>query len=169
MYISYTLGEYVSAFIQWGFLMAFLYCFVKSINTPNKSSLYLAATMLCSYVLSDYLYIVEHVYFNWIVYDFLTIAFIAFAIKRAKVTPSLPAYFIIVGLTIDSVLVGFIYYDLYILGNIQEWWFWSFYSISINLIDILMIASLVINLDYVNINQGAKALKPMVKNGVSNG
>ncbi|MDN3406916.1 MULTISPECIES: hypothetical protein [Pseudoalteromonas] len=149
--------------------MAVLYCFVKSINTPNKSSLYLAATMLCSYVLSDYLYIVEHVYFNWIVYDFLTIAFIAFAIKKAKVTPSLPAYFIIVGLTINSVLVGFIYYDLYILGNTQEWWFWSFYSISINLIDILMIASLVINLDYVNINQGAKALKPMVKNGVSNG
>ena len=169
MYISYTLGEYVSAFIQWGFLMAFLYCLVKSINTPYKSSLYLAVIMLCSYVLSDYLYIVKHVYLNWIVYDFFTIAFIILAIKKAFVTLSLPAYFIIVGLTINSVLVGFIYYDLYILGNTQEWWFWSFYSISINLIDILMIASLVINLDYVNINQGAKALKPMVKNGVSNG
>ncbi|MFQ3177635.1 MAG: hypothetical protein ACI9H9_000751 [Pseudoalteromonas tetraodonis] len=169
MYIGYTLGEYVSAFIQWGFLMAFLYCFVKSINTPHKSSLYLAAIMLCSYVLSDYLYIVEHVYLNWIVYDFFTIAFIVFAIKRAIILSALPAYLIIIGLTINSLLVGFIYYDLYILGNTQEWWFWSFYSISINLIDILMIASLVINLDYVNINQGAKALKPMVENGVSNG
>ncbi|WP_409424834.1 hypothetical protein [Pseudoalteromonas sp. RW-H-Ap-1] len=111
----------------------------------------------------------SHVYLNWIAYDFLTIAFIVFAIKRAKVTPSLSAYFIIIGLIINSVLVGFIYYDLYILGNTQEWWFWSFYSISINLIDILMIASLVINLDYVNINRGVKALKPSVKNGILNG
>lgn len=168
MYISYILGEYVIAFIQWGFLMAFLYCLVKSINTPNKSSLYLAAIMLCSYVLSDYLYIVKHVYLNWIFYDFLTIAFIILAIKKALVTPSLPAYLIIIGLTINSLLVSLIYYDLYILGNTQEWWFWSFYSISINLIDILMIASLVINLDYVNINQGVKVLKPSAKSGISN-
>ena len=169
MYISYTLGEYVSAFIQWGFLMAFLYCLVKSINTPYKSSLYLAVIMLCSYVLSDYLYIVKHVYLNWIFYDFLTIAFIILAIKKALVTPSLPAYLIITGLTINSVLVGFIYYDLYILGNTQEWWFWIFYSISINLIDILMIASLVINLDPKNINRYTKTITLIDKSGVSNG
>lgn len=169
MYISYTLGEYVSALIQWGFLMAFLYCFVKSINIPHKSSLYLAAIMLCSYVLSDYLYIVKHVYLNWIVYDFFTIAFIILAIKKAFVTLSLPAYFIIVGLTINSVLVGFIYYDLYILGNTQEWWFWSFYSISINLIDILMIASLVTNLDPVNINRYRKTITLIDISGLSNG
>ncbi|TMP72859.1 hypothetical protein CWB75_15650 [Pseudoalteromonas sp. S1608] len=169
MYISYTLGEYVSAFIQWGFLMAFLYCLVKSINTPYKSSLYLAVIMLCSYVLSDYLYIVKHVYLNWIFYDFLTIALIILAIKKALVTPSLPAYLIITGLTINSVLVGFIYYDLYILGNTQEWWFWSFYSISINLIDILMIASLVINLDPKNINRYTKTITLIDKSGVSNG
>ena len=169
MYISYTLGEYVSALIQWGFLMAFLYCLVKSINTPHKSSLYLAAIMLCSYVLSDYLYIVKHVYLNWIFYDFLTIAFIILAIKKAFVTSSLPAYLIIIGLTINSLLVSLIYYDLYILETIKEWWFWSFYSISINIIDLLMVASLVINLDPVNINRYTKTITLIDKSGVSNG
>lgn len=169
MYVSYILSEYVSAFIQWGFLMAFLYCLVKSINTSHKSSLYLAAIMLCSYVLSDYVYILNDVYLNWILYDFLTVATIILAIKRSIVTSPVPAYFIVIGLTINSLLVSLVYHDLYILGNTQEWWFWTFYSISVNTIDLLMIASLVINIDFININRDVKVLKPIVKNGVSNG
>jgi len=43
------------------------------------------------------------------------------------------------------------YYDLYILENIDEWWLWSVYSIGVNVIDLLMIAVLFINKDFLGL------------------
>ncbi|MGO2180889.1 MAG: hypothetical protein ACTH36_00935 [Pseudoalteromonas nigrifaciens] len=43
------------------------------------------------------------------------------------------------------------YYDLYVLENIDEWWLWSVYSIGVNVIDLLMIAVLFINKDFLGL------------------
>lgn len=169
MYVSFGLAEYVSAFIQWGFLMAFLYCLVTSISEKNKSTLYLASIMLCSYLLSDYVYIMSNVYLDWILYDLLTILLIIVCLKTSIIKNSLSARFIIIGLTINSLLVSLIYYDLYVLNNLDEWWFWSFFSISINTIDLLMISSLVINLDSKKISRHIKLLMQQVKDDAPNG
>ena len=127
MYVTEALMDYVEAFSQWGFLMAFLYCLASSINKENKSPVYLSALMLCSYISSGYINLLESLYLNWALYDFITIL----------------ALFI--SLTTNAVLTLIMHYDLYVLYNIEPWWYWSFYSIGINTIDILMMLSLILN------------------------
>lgn len=129
MYFSEALMDYVAAFSQWGFLMAFLYCLVSSINKENKSPVYLSALMLCSYIFSSYIKLLENLYLNWALYDFITIIalftlqyFIVF--QRTKVF-----LFLVLALTANAVLTLLLYCDIYILYNFEPWWYWSVYSI----------------------------------------
>ena len=145
MYVTEALMDYVEAFSQWGFLMAFLYCLASSINKENKSSVYLSALMLCSYISSGYINLLESLYLNWALYDFITILAL-FILKYLKVLKCSKAFdFIIISLTTNAVLTLIMHYDLYVLYNIEPWWYWSFYSIGVNSIDTLMILSLVLN------------------------
>jgi len=145
MYVTEPLMVYVQAFTQWGFLMAFLYCLTSTINKENKSPVYLSALMLCSYVFSGYIDLLEGLYLSWALYDFITILALLI-LKYLKVLKCSKAfYFIIISLTTNAVLTLIMHYDLYVLYNIEPWWYWSFYSIGINTIDILMMLSLVLN------------------------
>lgn len=145
MYVTEALMDYVEAFSQWGFLMAFLYCLASSINKENKSPVYLSALMLCSYISSGYINLLESLYLNWALYDFITILAL-FILKYLKVLKCSKAfYFIIISLTTNAVLTLIMHYDLYVLYNIEPWWYWSFYSIGVNSIDTLMMLSLVLN------------------------
>lgn len=145
MYVTEALMDYVEAFSQWGFLMAFLYCLASSINKENKSPVYLSALMLCSYISSGYINLLESLYLNWALYDFITILAL-FILKYLKVLKCSKAFdFIIISLTTNAVLTLIMHYDLYVLYNIEPWWYWSFYSIGVNSIDTLMILSLVLN------------------------
>lgn len=150
MYLSEALMDYVAAFSQWGFLMAFLYCLVSSINKEYKSPVYLSALMLCSYIFSSYLKLLDNLYLNWALYDFITILALFTlqffnAFNRTKVF-----LFLVLALTSNAVLTMILYYDIYILYNFEPWWYWSVYSIGVNVIDVLMILSLVINHRMVN-------------------
>lgn len=145
MYVTEALMDYVEAFSQWGFLMAFLYCLASSINKENKSPVYLSALMLCSYISSGYINLLESLYLNWALYDFITILAL-FILKYLKVLKCSKAFdFIIISLTTNAVLTLIMHYDLYVLYNIEPWWYWSFYSIGVNSIDTLMMLSLVLN------------------------
>ena len=145
MYVTEALMDYVEAFSQWGFLMAFLYCLASSINKENKSPVYLSSLMLCSYISSGYINLLESLYLNWALYDFITILAL-FILKYLKVLKCSKAfYFIIISLTTNAVLTLIMHYDLYVLYNIEPWWYWSFYSIGVNSIDTLMMLSLVLN------------------------
>lgn len=145
MYVTEALMDYVEAFSQWGFLMAFLYCLASSINKENKSSVYLSALMLCSYISSGYINLLESLYLNWALYDFITILALL-TLQYFKVLQRSAAFhFIIISLTINAVLTLILHYDLYVLYNIEPWWYWSFYSIGVNSIDTLMMLSLVLN------------------------
>ena len=151
MYVTESLMDYVEAFSQWGFLMAFLYCLASSINKENKSSVYLSALMLCSYVSSGYINLIESLYLNWALYDFITILAL-FILQYFKVLQCSSAfYFIIISLTINAVLTLILHYDLYVLYNYEPWWYWSVYSIGVNAIDILMILSLIFNKSLIQI------------------
>ncbi|MGK2236936.1 MAG: hypothetical protein ACI85L_002099 [Pseudomonadota bacterium] len=145
MYVTEPLMVYVQAFTQWGFLMAFLYCLTSTINKENKSSVYLSALMLCSYISSGYINLLESLYLNWALYDFITILALL-TLQYFKVLQRSAAFhFIIISLTINAVLTLILHYDLYVLYNIEPWWYWSFYSIGVNSIDTLMMLSLVLN------------------------
>ena len=149
--LDLLLADYVSAFIQWGFLMAFLYSLVSGINKADKSLIYIAAIMMCSYTFSDLLPILNNIYLDWILYDLLTIALLIAAILISYVLTSTASNYIILGLFVNACLTIAIYYDLYVLNNIDEWWLWSVYSIGVNVIDLLMITVLFINKDFLGL------------------
>lgn len=149
--VDLFLADYVWAFIQWGFLMAFLYALVSGINKADKSLIYIAAIMMCSYTFSDLLLILNNIYLDWILYDLLTITLLIAAIFTSYVLTSTASNYIILGLFVNACLTIAIYYDLYVLNNIDEWWFWSVYSIGVNVIDLLMIAVLFINKDFLGL------------------
>lgn len=149
--VDLFLADYVWAFIQWGFLMAFLYSLVSGINKADKSLIYIAAIMMCSYTFSDLLPILNNIYLDWILYDLLTITILIAAIFTSYVLTSTASNYIILGLFVNACLTIAIYYDLYVLDNIDEWWLWSVYSIGVNVIDLLMIAVLFINKDFLGL------------------
>jgi len=145
MYLSEALMDYVAAFSQWGFLMAFLYCLVSSINKKNKSPVYLSALMLCSYIFSSYLKLLDNLYLNWALYDFITIVALFTlqffnAFRRSKAF-----YFLVLALTTNALLTLILYYDIYVLYTYEPWWYWSVYSIGVNVFDVLMMLLLVVN------------------------
>jgi len=137
--------DYVAAFSQWGFLMAFLYCLVSSINKENKSPVYLSALMLCSYIFGSYIKLLDNLYLNWAFYDFITIVALL-TLQYFDVFKRTKAFlFLVLALTANAVLTLLLYCDIYILYNFEPWWYWSVYSIGVNVIDVLMMLSLVFN------------------------
>ena len=145
MYVTEPLMVYVQAFTQWGFLMAFLYCLTSTINKENKSPVYLSALMLCSYVFSGYIDLLEGLYLNSMLYDFVTILALLILEYFKVLHRSMAFHFIIFALIINAVLTLILHYDLYVLYNYEPWWYWSVYSIGVNMFDVLMILSLVFN------------------------
>ena len=145
MYLSEALMDYVAAFSQWGFLMAFLYCLVSSINKENKSPVYLSALMLCSYIFGSYIRLLDNLYLNWAFYDFITIVALL-SLQYFNVFKRNKAFlFLVLALITNAVLTLLLHYDLYVLYNFEPWWYWSVYSIGVNVIDVLMMLSLVVN------------------------
>ena len=150
-YVDLFLADYIDAFIQWGFLMAMLYTLVSSINTPNKSLVYLATIMFFSYLLSDFLYIFQNAYLNWIFFDFATILIIFLALQVSSFQSSVAKNYIVSGLIINACLTYAIYVDLYINWNSEPWWLWSLYSMGVNIIDLIMIIAIFINKDFLGL------------------
>jgi hypothetical protein len=148
--------------------MAFLYSFVSSINKADKSLIYLAAAMLLFYFCSNVFPILKNVYFDCILYDFITISIILILFTFCFKAP-LASYYIILGLLINSLLTLFIYYDLYVREDVDEWWLWSIYSIGGSFIDALMIISLVINVNILKKNQLKKQFNLVVQSDAPNG
>jgi len=145
MYVTEALMDYVEAFSQWGFVMAFLYCLASSINKENKSSVYLSALMLCSYISSGYINLLENLYLSWALYDFITILALLTLHYFKMLQRSAAFHFIIFALIINAVLTLILHYDLYVLYNFEPWWYWSVYSVGVNMLDVLMVLSLVFN------------------------
>jgi len=145
MYLSEALMDYVAAFSQWGFLMAFLFCLVSSINKENKYPVYLSVLMLCSYIVSSYVKLLDNLYLNWALYDFVTIIAL-FTLQHFIVLQRTKVFqFLVLALISNAVLTLILYYDIYVLYTYEPWWYWSVYSIGVNIIDVLMMLSLVFN------------------------
>ncbi|CAM3739055.1 MULTISPECIES: hypothetical protein [Pseudoalteromonas] len=151
MYINDIIGPYIGVFIEWGFLMVFLYNLVLYINNPNKSIVILSMMMAISYVISDLFPVVSPNYLNWLVYDLLTIVALGLWIKHKRIS-SFPAIcYVVCGLSLNALIMAAIYYDLCIRLNVEYWWLWPVYSFGVNLVDIMMITALVLNKDYLGL------------------
>lgn len=148
---NFDFAYILSAIVQWGFLMAFLYSLVSSINNPFKGFVVLSSIMAIGYL-------------PWIFTNFQTVTYLDFALldiailvavyvtQRYFITEKTTAYvYLIFGLSVNTFLALCMYLDTNILYNYTYWWFWRFYSSAVMLSDLCMIAVLIINRDFLGL------------------
>lgn len=140
---------YLGAFVQWGFIMAFLYSLVTSINKKEKEALWLSLVMAVSYSSSLFIDIQNISYLELFLFDLVTICVIFFI--RAYVSRSVIYTYLLCGLTVNSLLFFGMHLDVSVFNNTSPWWFWSLYSMTINLMDFTMIAIFFINKDFLGL------------------
>lgn len=145
MFITEVIGPYIGVFVEWGFLMAFLYNVATHINNSDKRVVQLAFIMAFSYMLSGIYQLPDNYFLTMISYDLLTL-FIIIAWALFLKVNSVPALiYVLVGLTFNTLLAMVTYYDIYIQNNRKSWWLWSVYSYGINISDLTMILALIFN------------------------
>ena len=131
-------------------LNAFFY--ISSIS-KNLSLLITSAVMAMSYFTSNHFIDLsasrENIYISWILYDILTILLIISLNKLTK------QKVLLCGKVYDHwpyfecfILFLLIHIDLRVLDNREPWWFWYFYTLAINTIDVIMVASLILDRDF---------------------
>ena len=148
---NFDFAYILSAIVQWGFLMAFLYSLVSSINNPFKGFVVLSSIMAIGYL-------------PWIFTNFQTVTYLDFALldiailvavyitQRYFIKEKTTAYvYLIIGLSVNTFLALCMYLDTNILYNYTYWWFWHFYSSAVMFSDLCMIAVLIINRDFLGL------------------
>ncbi|ATC83131.1 MULTISPECIES: hypothetical protein [Pseudoalteromonas] len=136
---------YIGAFVQWGFLMAFLYSLVSSINNADKSKVWLTSIMALSYSSSLFIDMDSITYFDFFLFDTATLASIAlcgFFIKSCTLY-----IYLLIGLSINTSLFFAMYIDNDIMHHYEYWWFWDIYFVGVNFSDLLMITVSLLNKD----------------------
>ncbi|WP_372760354.1 hypothetical protein [Pseudoalteromonas sp.] len=149
MTLEIIVSQYIAAFVQWGFLMTFLYSIVTSINKKDKALVFLSFVMFSSYSASIFVAIDTITYFEYFAFDIFTLATIV--ILGRYITKAAAYYYLLIGLMINASLFFGMHYDIFITENYQPWWFWSVYSFGVNVIDLMMICALVINRDFLGL------------------
>lgn len=155
-------SAYLATFIMWGFLMAFLYNMVSKSIVPNgdKTLMWISLTMFLSYLASDPLtsatFQIESMsyataYVVWTALDLTCIGAILL-ITKDKSFYSYPAkLYVILGLLINCSLFISMYIDINILENTEEWWLWGFYTVTVNIVDAMMLIALFSNKDFLGL------------------
>ena len=136
---------YIGAFVQWGFLMAFLYSLVSSINNADKSKVWLTSIMALSYSSSLFIDMDSITYFDFFLFDAATLTSIVlcgFFIKTCTLY-----IYLLIGLSINTSLFFAMYIDNYIMHHYEYWWFWDIYFVGVNFSDLLMITVSLLNKD----------------------
>ena len=136
---------YIGAFVQWGFLMAFLYSLVSSINNADKSKVWLTSIMALSYSSSLFIDMDSITYFDFFLFDAATLTSIVlcgFFIKTCTLY-----IYLLIGLSINTSLFFAMYIDNDIMHHYEYWWFWDIYFVGVNFSDLLMITVSLLNKD----------------------
>ncbi|WP_158684637.1 hypothetical protein [Pseudoalteromonas sp. T1lg48] len=156
------MGKLIAAFINWGFMMALLFNLVsysESVKRAN-SPLWICVIINLSYFSTSFIERSSFQYLPWALADFVTIGALYLVQKNRNRIIAL--YYCTFGLAINGLLHLSLYIDLYIRGNYEPWWFWSLYSVGINLNDALMIIVLVVNRDFLGLCRFGCWLKAFV-------
>ena len=159
MYFDLTsLGIHFDTIIIWGFLMACFYnLFLKfAVEDRSSSPLVISLIMLTSYGLS-YEFVDLNagtsVYLIWTKYDFITIIALIASHKLLKLPYTSTLLYILAGLTVNTLIFLGIHIDIVIFENKDYWWFWSFYSIGITVVDFFMVVTLIFGKDWLHIGK----------------
>ncbi|MBS3798383.1 hypothetical protein [Pseudoalteromonas sp. BDTF-M6] len=169
MYFEKSLAVFMGGFVVWGFLMAMFFNLML-LGFKAKKDIQLVGVsilMFISYFTSDHFYNIfsgSEIYLVWLIYDLITLFLIFLVCYFVKSNRSAGVFYVVSGLIFNSVLFLCMHYDLAVKGNSEPWWFWSFYSIGVNIVDLLMIIVLIVDRDIL----GLISLKNYVKQRVKN-
>lgn len=152
-----NLGIHFDSIIVVGMVLAFLLnaFFYLSNISKNMSLMLTSFVMAASYFTSNHFIDLSastaHIYLNWIAYDVITIALIFFLNLLTKQKLCLAAKYAVAGLCANALLCLLIHIDLRVLDTREPWWFWYFYTLAINTIDVIMVAALILDRDFLGV------------------
>ncbi|WP_166110408.1 hypothetical protein [Pseudoalteromonas sp. Z9A5] len=146
------LYDYITIFITWSFVIAFLYNLSASINKYDKSCTQLAFIMMVSYTSSVFMDpLSETPHLTLFIFDIVTIfVLILWRIYFSKNFP-VAFYYLLVGLSFNAFVFFGMHYDSIVLGNLDYWWFWALYAIGQIISDLTMLLILLINKDFLGL------------------
>ncbi|MBB1422536.1 hypothetical protein H5200_11460 [Pseudoalteromonas sp. SG43-7] len=165
---------YLASLIMWGFLMAFLYNLVKKSSKPNNDAtiMWLSFIIFFSYLIADPLLnssigveITSNFigYLVWAFLDFITLAIILFFTSRKSIRSYPAKLYIVVGFSVNMLLFIAMYVDIALFAHYEPWWFWYFYSATVNVMDVMMIIALLCNKDFLGLVRGYNRLRGLLK------
>ena len=156
---SVEVAALISAFISWGLMMALLFNLVSNSNPLQRvlSPLKLCLVINVSYLATSFINVSLNHYLLWAVADITTAILIA--LMYVKKEPISAWYYCMYVLLANAAMHLLLYYDLYYIGTLKPWWYWSFYPIAINTNDIILIVALILNRDFLGLVRGINFLK----------
>lgn len=141
----------LSIIMQWGFLMAFLYSLVSSINSRFKALVILSLIMAVSYFPGMFFNFQTVTYFDIALLDAITLVILALVQNLYIKEKTIAFNYLMFGLSINMCLALGMYLDRHILQNYTHWWFYDFYVTVVLVLDLSMILVLFINRDFLKI------------------
>jgi len=147
--LSPDVSFYIGALVQWGFLMAFLYSFVSSINKPDKKRVGLSLVMTVSYLSSLFIDIQTVQYLDFFYFDMATI--FSVVILNLFIKERLISVYLLAGLSVNAILFLGMYLDTVVYNNYEPWLFTIVYSWLVNFNDFVMVAVFFIKKDFLGL------------------
>ncbi len=151
LFLSGEVGALLSAFVNWGLLMALLVNIVNYSEPKNRpqSALWVCLVVCLSYASTSFVGRELSKYLIWMTADLITISLLViFQLKRPKVASF---YYSVLVLSANALLHVSIYIDVAFFNNYEPWWLWSFYSIGVNVNDLVLIIALTVNRDFLGL------------------
>ena len=156
--LSPDVSFYIGALVQWGFLMAFLYSFVSSINKADKKRVWLSLVMTVSYLSSLFIDTSAMLYLDFFYFDIATI--FALVVLNLFIKERLISAYLLTGLSVNAILFLGMHLDTVVYNNYEPWLFTVLYSWLVNFNDFAMVAVFFIKKDFL----GLVELKNVVLN-----
>ncbi|MGB0947836.1 MAG: hypothetical protein ACPGUG_13535 [Pseudoalteromonas marina] len=147
--LSPDVSFYIGALVQWGFLMAFLYSLVSSINTPDKKRVWLSLVMTVSYLSSLFIDIQTIQYLDFFYFDIATI--FTLVVLNLFIKERLISAYLLTGLSVNAILFLGMHLDTVVYNNYEPWLFTIVYSWLVNFNDFVMVAVFFIKKDFLGL------------------
>jgi hypothetical protein len=157
IFTSASLALHFDTIILIGMVLAFLlnaFFYISDIS-KNLSLLLTSFLMAASYYTSNHFISLgddtTYIYLRWIAYDLFTVLTILMVNRLIRLKECIAVKYVIFGLLANAFLCLMIHIDMRILENQEPWWFWYFYTLAINTIDVIMVAALILDRDFLGV------------------
>ncbi len=172
--IEQYFSAYLASLIMWGFMMAFLYNVVKKSSAPSSdpSVMWMSLAIFLSYLVSDPLLNLSlgvdmmysyYSYSIWAICDLFLLVVILLIAKNKSIKNCPAKLYLSIGLTVNMLLFIGMHIDVSIVNRFEPWWFWKVYSVTVNIMDVMMIIALLCNKDFLGLVRGYNRLRGLNK------